>query len=518
MHRNGCTSHGYKTARPQHLYFEQAAILVRNNSMMSSSDNFADDRLHRGEACLPCRRRKTKCDGVRPTCRACRPASRECTYTSAGTFSTQYLEGETPQLQTHAHGLEDHTHDAVILRDPYAAYAEAQTMRTSQSRHAHQQGEESEPVGSSITLQMNHEVLSMLVGKFFERGELLGFSLEKSRSIEQINLPISNPNFPHVALLNTIYLWALQILNSSASSRLIPLYVAEATRAINNARNSQDSRIRVQIIQAEALLALFFYSNGRLVEGQYHSAGAVSMALTAGLHCTNPIGAGSSSSFGNLVPTTTFILPQPHDPAEAAERTRLFWAVYSLDACWSVVSRSPPKIMDSGNQATAIKIPWPVSTNEYQAMYLRGLHATSNTIQEFYAIGQSPQNSCGVSSSTLRAQASALLKHAIHLGETEKSDDAQRKFRDMARFISSFIGSLPSVNGQSDLEPVVLLTNLVTRSLAHAAEIHLHVGYMAFSPGSLTVCINSALAILTVTEHIISEESDVIDPAIVVSV
>ncbi|TDL21886.1 hypothetical protein BD410DRAFT_828850 [Rickenella mellea] len=523
--RKNCSTHIRLTLRTRHIHPELARNFIRMEALMfqQENENFMDDRLQRGEACLPCRRRKTKCDGVRPICKACRPGNRLCKYTSARPVSTQYLEDEISQLHFCIHELEEPARDAVILQDPYAAYSEAQTTSEFHSPHVHQHSTgdvlDSDSLGRAISLHMNHHVSSMLVAKFFEHGELLGFCLDKSRFIEQHHVQTSNPGFSHTALLSTIYIWALRILNSSASFRLLPLYIAEATRALTNARDSSDPRTRVQTIQAEVLLAIFFYSNGRIVEGQIHSAGAVNMVLSSGLHCTNPISADSSSGSGNMVPTTTFLLPQPCDAAEAAERTRLFWAVYSLDACWPVVTRSPSKLRDSGNPATTITIPWPASTDECQSMNLGGMHAINNTFQEFYANRPSPQSVCGMSSSTLRAQTSVLLKHVTELGESENADDTQRKIRDMARFISSFISNLPSVSAQSDVESVVLLTNLVTRSLAHAAEIQLHLVYrdLAFSPGSLTVCINSALAILSVMEDIIMEERDCIDPAIVVA-
>ncbi|TDL21883.1 hypothetical protein BD410DRAFT_282953 [Rickenella mellea] len=494
---------------------------------MSSQEDSIYRPLHRGKACLYCRRRKTKCDGAKPTCRSCRMAGRlqECEYTDQGPALTQVLEDEVDRLKARIYDLEHPTDNLpVTLHNPHAAYLEAQTRRTSRPDIRNQPNERhsssSGSVGSLLLRQMHPEVSRMLVTLFVERGELTGFALDKSRFYEQFNLPASNPNSPHPALLSSIYVWAFRLLNSNAFSGILPLYVNEAKRALASTINHRSSHARIQAIQSQVLLAAFFYSNGRVVEGHYHATGAVTMSFSAGLHRELASSAGSPSSSPNLAPGTMLSIPPPRDAIEAAERTRLFWAVYTLDACWSVAAGSSSNIREGGNPNTTIKTPWPLSNEEFRSRSLSQSVASGNIIQEFLSNPSAMQGGRYTSSITLRAQASVLLKLATRLGESSNSDDTQRgmnEFRDMARFVSSFIDNLPSINGQSELESVILMTNLVTRSLAHTAEIHLHVGRLGSIPGSLTACVNSALAILDIMEHIVAEESDLMDPAIVVS-
>ncbi|TDL17185.1 hypothetical protein BD410DRAFT_901603 [Rickenella mellea] len=483
---------------------------------MASQDDSIYQPLQRGKACLYCRRRKTKCDGAKPTCRSCRMAGRlqGCEYTDRGPAMTQFLEDEVSKLETRINELENPGHNL-----PHGADFEAQSRRTSRldvrSRPNDPHSSSPGSVASVLVQQMNPGVSRMLVNLFVERGELSGFALDKSRFYEQSNLPASNPNAPHPALLSSIYVWAFHMLNSDSFSGLLPLYINEAKRALASTINNRDAKARIHAIQAQVILAAFFYTNGRVVEAHYHATGAVTMAFSAGLHrALTPAATSSSSSSAGFAPGT-FSLPPPRDAIEAAERARLFWAVYTLDACWSIAAGSSSNIRENGNPSTTIMMPWPVSVDEFRSNF-SALVNGGNIIQGFFSSRNSAQGGRVTSHTALRAQASVLLKSATRLGE----NDTQRglnDFREMARFISSFISNLPSINGQTELESVILMTNLVTRSLAHAAEIHLHVGRLASNPGSLTACMNSSLAILEVMEHVVAEESNIIDPTLVVS-
>ncbi|KAI5272060.1 hypothetical protein E4T47_04693 [Aureobasidium subglaciale] len=65
----------------QHPYQESSSM--RRDSSASSSQTNTQVR-HRGKqtkaACIPCRKRKSKCDGIRPSCKSCSSKATPCTY------------------------------------------------------------------------------------------------------------------------------------------------------------------------------------------------------------------------------------------------------------------------------------------------------------------------------------------------------------------------------------------------------------------------------------------------------
>ncbi|THH31857.1 hypothetical protein EUX98_g2331 [Antrodiella citrinella] len=74
----------------------------------------ADSPLQRGKACLCCRKRKMKCDGVRPICTQCVKASRspECKYHDKKQISrTQLLQQKVAKLEARLRELESEQSD-----------------------------------------------------------------------------------------------------------------------------------------------------------------------------------------------------------------------------------------------------------------------------------------------------------------------------------------------------------------------------------------------------------------------
>lgn len=176
---------------------------------------------------------------------------------------------------------------------------------------------------------------------------------------ESLTRPISQQRHP--VLLNAIYLWASYISRPGPLSQHESLYLAKTLEALTDAL--QGSNRMLDAIQASSLLATYFLSNGRIVEGSYHVSAAASLAMQCGLHRRT-----SYERDGSFEPLDPFKLSPPKDLVEEGERISTFWQVYNLDRCWSVVLRKPPTIPDGGDLLTAIKLPWPQSVEEYEAV------------------------------------------------------------------------------------------------------------------------------------------------------
>lgn len=123
------------------------------------------------------------------------------------------------------------------------------------------------------------------------------------------------------------------------------------------------------VIQAEVLLANYFFFSGRFLEGRYHCGAAVSLALSCRL---NLIGSSNDSGtgleIGGPVEFPAFSLPPPEDAIQEGERINAFWSVYMLDKGWAVALNSNSSISDEGPGRTEIHTPWPAPMEAYEAV------------------------------------------------------------------------------------------------------------------------------------------------------
>lgn len=128
-------------------------------------------------------------------------------------------------------------------------------------------------------------------------------------------------------------------------------------------------------------LATYFFSQGRLLEGNYHSNNASQLAICAGLHRTaNPRtfrvsakrDSESSSSPGS---PGAGLLPKPLTEKDAYARNQQFWNLFVVDRSWSAMSGSPSPswrwgssglgfmnpegLLNERSARTTIRTPWP---------------------------------------------------------------------------------------------------------------------------------------------------------------
>ncbi len=87
-------------------------------------------------------------------------------------------------------------------------------------------------------------------------------------------------------------------------------------------------------IQAELMLACYFFAQNRLLEGQYHLATAASTALATGVMKTSK----TQSEFSDL------LMPPMKDVIEERERVNACWTIYFLDYAWAAALNTFPNL------------------------------------------------------------------------------------------------------------------------------------------------------------------------------
>jgi hypothetical protein len=139
------------------------------------------------------------------------------------------------------------------------------------------------------------------------------------------------------------------------------MLLSRAVRQISTALSGNHPKKVLHIMQAEVLLANYFFRTSRFLEGRYHYNAAVSLSIGAGLHkirATRP-----------LLPVVHFtadIVPAPEDTIEEGEMINGFWTVFILDRWWCACLGTPSLIADSEELGTQIDTPWPLDTEGYE--------------------------------------------------------------------------------------------------------------------------------------------------------
>ncbi|KAH8107326.1 hypothetical protein DFH11DRAFT_1863409 [Phellopilus nigrolimitatus] len=489
--------------------------------------------LQRGKACLGCRRRKMRCDGARPSCTQCIRGNRagDCEYTDRqGPTHTQVLEENVALLQARIRELEapDFSNRPILLHDPYKTYRQAgssttlgASSRSMPSRPGQMSWWEFEEPPTQIS--------DMLVAAFLPHASSLGFVLSATRFRAGLSLPALHPGRPHPALLHVVYLWSLRLTNSPDLMQHENLYLQRAILALQDALSSGGGNLdgpaiaqrRIHAMQAEILLAQYFFSLGRLLEGRYHANAAVTLSVSCGLHriSRSPGPALSRISFGSSanLGIGLFELAAPRDALELGERVRVFWMIYITDRCWSVALGAPCVLADDGVLGTQINTPWPREVDEYERIndIPSAVETGSRTVHNFLS-GQSVQHQEGGGNSylALRAKASALYERAARLAamwysgkyvstETVKTYSlfACTDLQALARTTTNFARSLTPlaqlatqvVDFSADPDADSRQTLLVVHGLAHAAMIPILAVRGASEPSGDMSVINARL-------------------------
>ncbi|KAJ7636654.1 Zn(2)-Cys(6) binuclear cluster domain-containing protein [Roridomyces roridus] len=465
----------------QHFFASSGAHAPRTN-------------LPRGKACMNCRRRKIKCDGIKPVCGQCSRspgAADDCEYPLEGRSRTQQLEETIKKLQSRIGELEATANESsIFLHEPYESGVEAppelprfpswspSSPLSASSRVA---TPSSSSTSSSLVLEEPpSDVIERLVDTFLSNFRQFGFFLDRDtfRRSALLTFPFGHYSRPSPALLSAVYMWGARLSHS-----LHPTYNEEAFLSCTLQNIHQDLAGRhphraIHSIQAEVLLSVYFLTLGRPVEGIYHSSAAVSLAISAGLHIIQPTphSAGGGSRLSPQ-PTTFGVLEAPAcppaaDSLEEGERICAFWTVVIVNNYWVAAHGSPSAI---SYYDTPIDTPWPLELQDYVSPQLFDHVGASSgaTVSKFLA-GVIVD---GFSPLALLAKASLLLERSITFSSRGRyADHSAGAFETLDVLLQQFVHTIPigisAVGGPEGLEARPCL--LVAHTIAHAAIIRLH--------------------------------------------
>ncbi|KAL4073767.1 hypothetical protein J3A83DRAFT_4231221 [Scleroderma citrinum] len=496
--------------------------------------------LQRGKACLRCRKRKMRCDGVKPTCQQCVRAKKPelCQYDDGKTKTkTQMLRENIERLEQRIRELEDpeYAPPAVSLQYPEFHRRSESTSSSSSgspdssgfsaphspfSPSATNSPQETwihfhtspSPTPANETCQMGQqpsvELSQMLVDTFAPHRHQCLLGLHMGRLRESFTKPSSEQHHP--VLTNSIFLWACYLSRPALLSGHEHHYLNRALEALSDALQ-HEHRV-LDVIQASCLLSLYFLSNGRAMEGSYHATTAASLTIQCGLH-------GIVTGRTTFEPSSAmppFRLDPPRDVIEQGERILTFWQVFALDRCWSAILQKPVIIPDGPEGSLAVIMPWPQNMEEYELGQINGYSVFSTSMS--YLEDDASKLGC-FSPMILRIRASVLFHHAHQLASCWEqrltlpsgfTDEFQALEQAIARFLSSQI-PMHQLETAMPQDRQACITAYI---LANAAMIHLSSLFGDRDPNAYEKCLQAARCCVSVVKYITEADYDFLDPVL----
>lgn len=514
--------------------------------------------LQRGKACLRCRKRKMRCDGVKPTCQQCVRAKKPelCQYDDGKTKTkTQMLRENIERLEQRIRELEDPecAPPAVALQYPqFHRRSESSSSSSTGSPDSSGFSAPHSPFSPSVTSspqetwihchisppptpaneacqmgqQPSVEYSQMLVDTFAPHRHQCLLGLHMGRFRESFTKPPSEQHHP--VLTNSIFLWACYLSRPTPLSGHEHHYLSRALEALPDALQ-HEHRV-LDLIQASCLLSLYFLSNGRALEGGYHATTAASLTIQCGLHGVmagrtmfEPSGAKSS-----------FALDPPRDVIEQGERILTFWQVFALDRCWSAILQKPVIIPDGPEGSLSVLMPWPQDMEEYELGQINGYHVFSTTLS--YLEDDISKVGCGFSPMTLRIRACVLFYHAHQLASCweqrrrldhtdyfSASDDYAGlslpsgftdEFQALEQAITRFLSSQIPIHQLETAMPQDRQACITAYTLANAAMIHLSTLFGDRDPTAYEKCLRAARCCVSVIKYITEADYEFLDPVL----
>ncbi|KAH7340148.1 hypothetical protein B0J17DRAFT_650102 [Rhizoctonia solani] len=507
--------------------------------------------LQRGSACLTCRRRKLKCDAVKPACTSCARSGRSqtCTYDDGLPKSrVQILTSKVRDLEAKIRAMEaarqlssvdvsslqvpttlvcantltvnvDDNGMSLLYVPPSMLQSEvrkpstlgqnelmdlaASLAVTDLASLAHQR---TELVGTLRQMtpwweldEIPSGVQEHLINTFLARRWEPGLELDVPRlwsSLSQIGA-----HQPHKCFLNAIYLVACSFTGDKFFEELQSVFVARVRKELEAALVQGDRLI--DFIRASLLLSFHYFVNGRLLEGHQLSSTTARFAIACGMHQMDSARWHPQSEYGYIdtvedtthacnEDTTRTINEELHmlpRPRDNTERNEY------IHTFWGVYMQDMGAALvtnlPSSVADSEVTTPWPVPLDEVIPLDRQSGH----TIVSFYSgLAGSANISQDRHTQTIRIKSMCLLSRAARLSAAfelarhpELSLWAKHDACDKA--IAEASRSFPT--GLEHIGPEASLL-LASRATLLAAQIQLHACLAATRPRSREKCLAAA--------------------------
>ncbi|KAK7020386.1 adenylate kinase [Favolaschia claudopus] len=458
--------------------------------MSSRKPSSSRVQLKRGSACLCCRRRKLKCDGLRPLCTQCKQTNRipECQYHDEKQKSrTERLEERLSLLQQRLGELEPGSargpmpssqFDAEFLHFRTTPHSSVESRAVPFGFENYPGSEDynhgpipTSPAHLSLDPQdpWAYENRRNFLDIFITHRHQCGFNGQTERF--SLSNTQTADSVPHPALMNAIYLLGCHFSHSPHSAWLGSVFFARTLEEISVAL--RDSDRLVDIVQASCLLSVYLYMNGRTVQGYTHLFSAARLAVDLHLHQILPR-QGISEPLAQ-----DFSIPAAQQRTKLADCISAFWQVFTVDRCWAVANGVPVALPDSDNPELRISTPWPMPESRIEEELSSIGRTSSNTIGALFE--HQPMLTLDLDAiymPSLRAKAVALYELTYRLGSSpRRNDEYWANYRSTQLSLQQFSHNLPMFVGYESWRteaPLIDVDLFAVHTMMHVSVLHLY--------------------------------------------
>ncbi|KAF8997600.1 hypothetical protein BDQ17DRAFT_1428942 [Cyathus striatus] len=476
--------------------------------------------LPRGSACLNCKRRKIKCDGIRPICGPCN-ASRgfdDCEFPSENPSVSQQLEEDIERIEERIKELEQstsssRTRNGVELQHPYprSPTPTAQASSSSSRRRLHLSNNvsplllepnlPSSPRPTRSFTEPSRAVRQNLLASFRHNCVQLGcfMQVELFTAAAMLPLPLGHPYRPAQSLMYAVYLWTAYFSPEYWEEGSKEILLNKALEHVNLDLSGRHPNRTMHVLQAEILLSCYFLMNTDNVSAIIHVNSAVSIAVGTKLHLI-----GSRRRL-EIPYTSPSFIPDPAESVSDVEKVRAFWSVVVLSNILAVLEPSQHSTFYDAQQFV-VDTPWPFITcinRNSNVQILQESHATLSRFLDGSSVD-------GTSTLALLSKSTILLKKSVYWSHDGRNVNEQRQFESL---VERFFSSIPPIDrfGSSQCERKSwTISWIITR----ATTIYLYSASADTDDNSRRKCVSTAIEISLMMKAIKEEDFPSVFPVV----
>lgn len=178
-----------------------------------------------------------------------------------------------------------------------------------------------------------------------------GFFLDLGRFVRSFYAPepFGHHSRPSEALLSAVYFTSIALSGNTALTAHEPVFLSRALYYASQAPSCTHPSNAKHGLQAEILIANYFFLRGHIQEGKSHINTAM---LISTVHRAHKIRRISNLDGVEVI--------------EQWERVEGFWATYLLDKAWSIAGGLPSSFPDGLTDESRIDAPWPLDLQQFK--------------------------------------------------------------------------------------------------------------------------------------------------------
>ena len=178
-----------------------------------------------------------------------------------------------------------------------------------------------------------------------------GFFLDSEKFTQSYYAPgpFGHHSRPSQALLSAAYLTSIAFSGNAILTAHEPVFLSRALQHASQAPSNAHPSSGKHGLQAEILIANYFFLRGYIPEGKSHVNTAMMISMVHRAHKIDRI--------SNL---------EGVEVIEQWERVKGFWSAYLLDKFWSIAGGLPSSSPDGMTAETRIDAPWPLELQQFK--------------------------------------------------------------------------------------------------------------------------------------------------------